>query len=87
VTPLLIAALLIITICAVVAESLIIKISRHGKDETECLLSGKIPCKTFDYARGVDGNNGDVTMIILHLPSTPVLQWKSDQLGEKISTV
>lgn len=58
-----IAALL--TVCAVVADPLVIKISRHGRDEAE-YLSGKTPRKTFDYARGVNGNDGNVTMMITY---------------------
>jgi hypothetical protein len=72
-------------IAALLTESLVIKISRHGKDEAEC-LSGKIPCKTFDYARGVDGNNGDVTMIITY-PQHLFYNGKVISIGNNINSL
>ena len=81
VTLSLIVALL--TVCTVVADPLVIKISRHGRDEAEC-LSGKAPCKTFDYARGVDGNNGDVTMVITY-PQHLAYDGKVINIGNNIT--
>ena len=44
-------------------------ITEDGTDEASC-LSGKVPCKSFDYACKVDGNGSDVTMIITYPQKT-----------------
>ena len=59
-------AVLPVCVHAVVLEPLVITISKDGSDEKVC-LSGKVPCKTFEYAcTEVDGNGSDVTMIITY---------------------
>ena len=50
---------------AISSEPLIITVEKEGSDEKAC-LSGKIPCKTFDYACGVNGNRGNITLIITY---------------------
>lgn len=47
------------------ADPLIITVARDGSDEVAC-LKGQIACNTFQYACLVDGNGGDVTMVITY---------------------
>lgn len=47
------------------SDPLIITVARDGSDELAC-LTGKIACNTFNYTCLVNGNNGDVTMVITY---------------------
>ena len=70
---------------AISSEPLIITITKDGTDEAAC-LSGKVPCKTFDYAiQYVDGNGGDVTIIIAH--PQQVFGWEYIYIGKNISSL
>ena len=47
-------------------------------------LSGKVPYKTFDYARGFDGNGGNVTLIITYPQE---LNYEETTIGHNISSL
>ena len=77
--------LLYICVPAVISsEPLIVTIAKDGSDEQAC-LSGKIPCKTFDYARGVDGKGGNVTLIITYPQELNYHATMSINIGHNIS--
>ena len=74
-----------------VLEPLIITITKDGSDEAAC-LSGKVPCKTFRYAvgedsSGVDGNGGDVIMIITYTQTLNILTNNYFTIGSNISSL